>query len=61
MNQQKLGAVVTATTSGIGLAIAQHLAKAGYPVMLNGFGGGPRCRWKAGGRRDEHRRTEDHR
>jgi 3-hydroxybutyrate dehydrogenase len=33
-----LGAIVTGSTSGIGLAIAQALARAGHPVMLNGFG-----------------------
>jgi 3-hydroxybutyrate dehydrogenase len=32
-------AVVTGSTSGIGLAIAQALARAGTNVMLNGFGG----------------------
>jgi 3-hydroxybutyrate dehydrogenase len=35
---QALGAIVTGSTSGIGLAIAQALAKAGHHVMLNGFG-----------------------
>lgn len=32
------GAVVTGSTSGIGLGIARALAKAGAGVMLNGFG-----------------------
>jgi 3-hydroxybutyrate dehydrogenase len=31
-------AIVTGSTSGIGLGIATHLAKAGCNVMLNGFG-----------------------
>ncbi|MGO9364989.1 MAG: 3-hydroxybutyrate dehydrogenase, partial [Rhodomicrobium sp.] len=31
-------AVVTGSTSGIGLGIASCLAKAGADVMLNGFG-----------------------
>ncbi len=33
-----LGAIVTGSTSGIGLAIAQALAHQGANVMLNGFG-----------------------
>ena len=33
-----MGAIVTGSTSGIGLAIAQALAGAGHAVMLNGFG-----------------------
>ncbi|MFB0922605.1 MAG: SDR family NAD(P)-dependent oxidoreductase, partial [Alphaproteobacteria bacterium] len=32
------GAVVTGSTSGIGLGVARALAKAGANVMLNGFG-----------------------
>ena len=36
--QERLGAIVTGSTSGIGLAIAQALARAGHHVMLNGFG-----------------------
>ena len=36
--QQRLGAIVTGSTSGIGLAIAKALAHAGHHVMLNGFG-----------------------
>jgi 3-hydroxybutyrate dehydrogenase len=35
------GAIVTGSTSGIGLAIAQALARAGHGVMLNGFGDAP--------------------
>jgi 3-hydroxybutyrate dehydrogenase len=35
---KKQGAIVTGSTSGIGLAIAQALAGAGMNVMLNGFG-----------------------
>lgn len=35
---KKQGAIVTGSTSGIGLAIAQALAGAGTNVMLNGFG-----------------------
>ena len=31
-------AVVTGSTSGIGLAIARHIAKAGANVVINGFG-----------------------
>jgi 3-hydroxybutyrate dehydrogenase len=31
-------AIVTGSTSGIGLGIARTLAEAGYDVMLNGFG-----------------------
>jgi 3-hydroxybutyrate dehydrogenase len=31
-------AIVTGSTSGIGLGIATELAKAGYNIMLNGFG-----------------------
>lgn len=34
------GAIVTGSTSDIGLAIAQALARAGHPVLLNGFGDG---------------------
>ncbi len=36
--QRGLGAIVTGSTSGIGLAIAQALARAGTHVMLNVFG-----------------------
>jgi 3-hydroxybutyrate dehydrogenase len=32
------GAVVTGSTSGIGLSVARELARAGVNVMLNGFG-----------------------
>ena len=32
------GAIVTGSTSGIGLGIAHQLARAGANVMLNGFG-----------------------
>ncbi len=32
-------AIVTGSTSGIGLAIAEALAHGGYNVMLNGLGG----------------------
>ena len=39
MIQDKV-AVVTGSTSGIGLAIAKALAAQGAKVMLNGFGGG---------------------
>lgn len=35
---EKKVALVTGSTSGIGLAIAQELAKAGADIMLNGFG-----------------------
>jgi 3-hydroxybutyrate dehydrogenase len=35
---QGKGAVVTGSTSGIGLAIARSLAEAGASVMINGFG-----------------------
>jgi 3-hydroxybutyrate dehydrogenase len=31
-------AVITGSTSGIGLTIARHLAGAGFSIMLNGFG-----------------------
>ena len=33
-----LGAIVTGSTSGIGMAIAHALAHAGHHVMINGFG-----------------------
>lgn len=39
MNKAKT-AIVTGSTSGIGLAIAQHLARTGCNVMLNGLGAG---------------------
>lgn len=35
---QAKSAIVTGSTSGIGLAMAQHLARNGANVMLNGFG-----------------------
>jgi 3-hydroxybutyrate dehydrogenase len=35
---QRQSALITGSTSGIGLAIAQALAHAGHDVMLNGFG-----------------------
>ncbi|MDE2356020.1 MAG: 3-hydroxybutyrate dehydrogenase [Alphaproteobacteria bacterium] len=38
MSLKGKAAVVTGSTSGIGLAIARALAKAGADVMLNGFG-----------------------
>ncbi|MBI4624111.1 MAG: 3-hydroxybutyrate dehydrogenase [Verrucomicrobia bacterium] len=38
MTLKTKSAVVTGSTSGIGLAIAQALARAGANVMLNGFG-----------------------
>lgn len=38
MSLKNKSAVVTGSTSGIGLAIAQALARAGANVMLNGFG-----------------------
>ena len=31
-------AIITGSTSGIGLSLAQHLAKEGCHIMLNGFG-----------------------
>ena len=42
-------AVVTGSTSGIGLAIARALAREATNVMLNGFGdAGPRSSGNAG-------------
>ena len=38
MNLQGKTALVTGSTSGIGLGIAQTLANAGAQVVLNGFG-----------------------
>lgn len=38
MPLKKRTAIVTGSTSGIGLAIAHELAKAGAGIMLNGFG-----------------------
>ncbi|WP_122423260.1 SDR family NAD(P)-dependent oxidoreductase, partial [Pseudomonas viridiflava] len=38
MNLQGKTALVTGSTSGIGLGIALELAKAGADVILNGFG-----------------------
>lgn len=38
MTLKNKSAIVTGSTSGIGLAIAQTLARAGANVMLNGFG-----------------------
>ncbi len=39
-------AIVTGSTSGIGLGIAQALAKAGAAVMLNGFGDPAEIEWQ---------------
>ena len=38
MSLAKRHAVVTGSTSGIGLAIARALAREGADVMINGFG-----------------------
>ena len=38
MNFKNMNALVTGSTSGIGLGIAQRLAAKGVNVMLNGFG-----------------------
>lgn len=38
MQSKGLGAIVTGSTSGIGHAIAEALARSGHHVMLNGFG-----------------------
>ena len=38
MSLAKRHALVTGSTSGIGLAIARALAKEGADVMINGFG-----------------------
>ena len=38
MSLKSKAAVVTGSTSGIGLAIARGLAEAGANVMINGFG-----------------------
>ncbi len=38
MSSQRKTAIVTGSTSGIGLGVATAMAAAGYDVMLNGFG-----------------------
>lgn len=37
-------ALITGSTSGIGLGIAEHLAKAGAHIVLNGMGDADACR-----------------
>lgn len=47
MHTHKKVALVTGSTSGIGLGIAMRLAQAGHHIILNGFGDPEKIQWTA--------------
>src|SRR5687767_484348 len=53
-------AVVTGSTSGIGLGIAHALAAAGADILLNGFGGAAEIERVKGDLAERHRVRVDH-
>jgi len=54
------GAVITGSTSGIGLGIAHRLAASGYPIMLSGLGDSRQIRMLCQDLADEHGVPVDH-
>lgn len=47
MHSHKKVALITGSTSGIGLGIAMRLAQAGHHIILNGFGDPEKIQWTA--------------
>ncbi len=54
MHSHKKVALVTGSTSGIGLGIAMHLAQSGHHIILNGFGDPEKIQWTAASLAEMH-------
>jgi 3-hydroxybutyrate dehydrogenase len=54
MHLDKKVALITGSTSGIGLGIAMRFAEAGYHIILNGFGDPEKIQWTAASLAEMH-------